>query len=96
MIFNSCRNSVDASRFGMIVALPSFVVSGFYLADQAMPQFFQPDCKILPQTWFSRINYFAQKPGLGVCIPILAFGIVQSFATQWQQYDFLEIEGDYT
>lgn len=56
------RNAVDASRFGMIVALPSFVLSGFTWPIEAMPLWSQPLVKILPQTWFFQgINYMCFK-----------------------------------
>lgn len=58
-------NAVNASRFGMIIALPSFVISGFTWPIEAMPQWFQPLAWLLPQTWFFQgINYLTFKnPG---------------------------------
>lgn len=58
-------NAVNASRFGMIIALPSFVVSGFTWPLQAMPQWLQPIAWFFPQTWFFQgFNYLAFKnPG---------------------------------
>ncbi|MEA4900375.1 ABC transporter permease [Desulfitobacterium sp.] len=58
-------NAINASRFGMVVALPSFVISGFTWPLEAMPQWFQPIAWILPQTWFFQgINYLSFKnPG---------------------------------
>lgn len=58
-------NAVNASRFGMIIALPSFVISGFTWPLQAMPQWFQPIAWFFPQTWFFQgINYLTFKnPG---------------------------------
>jgi ABC-2 type transport system permease protein len=82
MMSSIAKNSVDASRFGMIVALPSFVVSGYTWPIEAMPQFFQPIVKILPQTWFFQgINYFAFKnPGWEFASQyFLAFGIITVF-----------------
>lgn len=56
------RNAVDAARFGMIIALPSFVLSGYTWPLEAMPHYFQRASWILPQTWFFQgINYFAFK-----------------------------------
>lgn len=46
------NNAVDATRFGMMVALPSFVLSGYTWPIDAMPGFLQPLVKLLPQTWF--------------------------------------------
>lgn len=58
-------NAVDATRFGMVVALPSFVISGFTWPIETMPQFFQPLVWLLPQTWFFQgISYLTFKnPG---------------------------------
>lgn len=56
------RNSVDASRFGMIIALPSFVLSGYTWPIEAMPGWLQPLVKLLPQTWFFQgLNFFTFK-----------------------------------
>ncbi len=53
------RSAVNSSRFGMIVALPSFVLSGYTWPVEAMPRWLQPLVKVLPQTWFFQgINYF--------------------------------------
>jgi len=59
------NNAVNASRFGMMVALPSFVISGYTWPLESMPEFFQPLAWILPQTWFFQgINYLVFKnPG---------------------------------
>lgn len=58
-------NSVDSTRFGMMVALPSFVLSGFTWPLEAMPQWLQHLVWILPQTWFFQgLNYLTFKnPG---------------------------------
>lgn len=58
-------NAVDSTRFGMVVALPSFVLSGFTWPIEAMPEFLQHIVYILPQTWFFQgINYLSFKnPG---------------------------------
>ncbi len=65
LISSFSRNAVDASRFGMVIALPSFVISGFTWPLAAMPQWFQPVAWVLPQTWFFQgINYlFFKNPG---------------------------------
>lgn len=56
------ENAVNASRFGMIIALPSFVISGFTWPLEAMPHWFQPLAWIFPQTWFFQgINYLTLK-----------------------------------
>jgi ABC-2 type transport system permease protein len=55
-------NAVNATRFGMVIALPSFVISGFTWPLETMPQWFQPLAWILPQTWFFQgINYLTFK-----------------------------------
>lgn len=55
-------NAVDSSRLGMIIALPSFVLSGFTWPIEAMPHFLQPMVKIIPQTWFFQgLNYISFK-----------------------------------
>lgn len=45
-------NSLDATRFGMVVALPSFVIGGYTWPLEAMPAWLQKAAWILPQTWF--------------------------------------------
>ncbi|MGI6284287.1 ABC transporter permease [Neomoorella humiferrea] len=56
------RNAVDAARFGMIIALPSFVLSGYTWPLEAMPVYLQKVAWILPQTWFFQgLNFFAFK-----------------------------------
>jgi ABC-2 type transport system permease protein len=61
------RDSVNATRFGMIIALPSFLVSGYTWPLEAMPQYVQTIAKMLPQTWyFQGLNLLAFKdPGWG-------------------------------
>lgn len=58
-------NAVNAARFGMVIALPSFVISGYTWPLETMPQWFQHLAWILPQTWFFQgINYITFKnPG---------------------------------
>jgi ABC-2 type transport system permease protein len=56
------HNAVNAARFGMIIALPSFVLSGYTWPLEAMPIYLQKVAWILPQTWFFQgLNYFAFK-----------------------------------
>ena len=56
------RNAVNAARFGMIIALPSFVLSGYTWPLEAMPVYLQKVAWILPQTWFFQgLNFFAFK-----------------------------------
>ncbi len=59
------RNPVDSTRFGMIIALPSFILSGYGWPLEAMPAFVRSVVKLLPQTWFFQgLNYFTFKdPG---------------------------------
>ena len=59
------RDAVNATRFGMIIALPSFLVSGYTWPLEAMPQYVQIIAKMLPQTWyFPGLNLLAFKdPG---------------------------------
>jgi ABC-2 type transport system permease protein len=59
------RNAVDASRFGMIIALPSFVLSGYTWPLEAMPRWLQLLARVFPQTWFFQgLNYLTFKnPG---------------------------------
>ncbi len=62
LISSFSRNAVDASRFGMVIALPSFVISGFTWPIAAMPHWFQSLTWVLPQTWFFQgINYLVFK-----------------------------------
>ncbi len=56
------RNAVDATRFGMLIALPSFVLSGYTWPLEAMPHFLQQLVKVLPQTWFFQgLNFLTFK-----------------------------------
>jgi ABC-2 type transport system permease protein len=59
------RNTVDASRYGMIIALPSFVLAGYTWPLEAMPRWLQLLARVLPQTWFFQgLNYLTFKnPG---------------------------------
>ncbi|MFX4262651.1 ABC transporter permease [Pelotomaculum propionicicum] len=58
-------STVNATRFGMIIALPSFLVSGYSWPLDAMPRYLQFIAKMLPQTWyFQGINLLSFKdPG---------------------------------
>ena len=67
-LMSSFSNSaVNASRFGMIIALPSFVLCGYTWPLEAMPHYLQQLVKALPQTWFFQgLNYLTFKnPGWG-------------------------------
>ncbi len=59
------NNAVDSTRLGMMVALPSFVLSGYTWPIEAMPRFLQTVVWIFPQTWFFQgFNYLSFKnPG---------------------------------
>jgi len=65
LISSYAASSVDATRFGMVIALPSFILSGYTWPLEAMPCYVQQAAKILPQTWFFQgINYLMFKnPG---------------------------------
>jgi ABC-2 type transport system permease protein len=65
MISSLAGNPVNASRFGMIIALPSFVLAGYTWPLEAMPRWLQLLTRELPQTWFFQgINYLTFKnPG---------------------------------
>jgi len=47
-----CSDSVNAVRIGMVIALPSFILSGYTWPLEAMPVFVQKAAKFFPQTWF--------------------------------------------
>lgn len=59
------RSAVDATRFGMLIALPAFILSGYTWPLEAMPSVIQHAVKALPQTWFFQgFNYLTFKnPG---------------------------------
>jgi len=46
------RNTLDATRFGLVIALPSFVICGYTWPLEAMPGWLQHLAWVLPQTWF--------------------------------------------
>ena len=64
-------NAVDASRLGMMIALPSFVLSGYTWPIEAMPHMLQSLVWMLPQTWFFQgLNYLLFKnPGGNFMLP---------------------------
>lgn len=59
------RSAVESTRLGMIVALPSFILSGYTWPLEAMPHYLQQIAWALPQTWFFQgFNYLTFKdPG---------------------------------
>ena len=59
------RDTVNATRFGMIIALPSFLVSGYSWPLEAMPSYLRVIAQMLPQTWyFQGLNFLTFKdPG---------------------------------
>lgn len=55
-------NAVDATRVGMIIALPSFLLTGYTWPVEQMPKLVQVVANALPHTWFFRgFNYLAFK-----------------------------------
>lgn len=68
MMSGLAHNSVDGTRFGMIIALPSFVISGYTWPLEAMPGWLQHLAWLLPQTWFFQgFNFLVFKdPGWAV------------------------------
>jgi ABC-2 type transport system permease protein len=65
LMSSTANNAMDSTRLGMMVALPSFVLSGYTWPIEAMPSFLQPVVWIFPQTWFFQgFNYLSFKnPG---------------------------------
>lgn len=65
LVSSFSNSAVNASRFGMIIALPSFVLCGYTWPLEAMPHYLQQLVKVLPQTWFFQgLNYLTFKsPG---------------------------------
>ncbi len=62
MMSGITRNSVDATRMGMVIALPSFMISGFSWPLEEMPLLLQKIAWFFPQTWFFQgINYLSFK-----------------------------------
>ncbi|ABI67533.1 ABC transporter permease [Syntrophomonas wolfei] len=89
------NNAVDSTRFGMMVALPSFVLCGYTWPIEAMPGFLQSLVWILPQTWFFQgFNYLSFKdPGWSFMLPyfggLLVISLVcysmAAMATAWME-----------
>jgi ABC-2 type transport system permease protein len=65
LVSSFSNSAINASRFGMIIALPSFVLCGYTWPLEAMPHYLQKLAMVLPQTWFFQgINYLTFKvPG---------------------------------
>lgn len=65
LMSSAANNAMDSTRFGMMVALPSFVLSGYTWPIEAMPKLLQPVVWVFPQTWFFQgFNYLSFKnPG---------------------------------
>jgi len=62
MMSSVTANSLDATRLGMVVALPSFLISGFSWPLEEMPLLLQKIAWCIPQTWFFQgINYLSFK-----------------------------------
>lgn len=55
-------STLNSTRFAMLVALPSFILSGYTWPLEAMPPFIQCLSRLLPQTWFFQgFNYLTFK-----------------------------------
>jgi ABC-2 type transport system permease protein len=78
LMSSAVSNAVDASRLGMMIALPSFVLSGYTWPIDAMPPLLQSLVWIFPQTWFFQgLNYLTFKnPGGDFMLPFYAGLIV--------------------
>lgn len=62
LISSIANNAVNASRFGMLIALPSFVLCGYTWPLEIMPHYLQQLAGFLPQTWFFQgLNYLTFK-----------------------------------
>jgi ABC-2 type transport system permease protein len=48
-----CKNSLEATQYSMLIALPSFLLSGYTWPPQAMPEFCVYLSKILPMTYYA-------------------------------------------
>jgi len=63
------RSTVDSSRFGMIVALPSFVLSGYTWPGMHIPAALNALARALPYTWmaegFRLVTLKESGPGNG-------------------------------
>jgi len=78
LMSSAVSNAVDASRLGMMIALPSFVLSGYTWPIEAMPHVLQSLVWMLPQTWFFQgLNYLTFKnPGGDFMLPFYAALII--------------------
>ena len=78
LMSSAVSNAIDASRLGMMIALPSFVLSGYTWPIETMPHALQPVVWILPQTWFFQgLNYLTFKnPGGNFMLPFYAALII--------------------
>ena len=74
LVSSFARTSVNSTRFGMIIAVPSFILCGYTWPLEAMPQIVQQVVKVLPQTWFFQvINYLTFKdPGWTFMAPFFS------------------------
>ena len=52
LVSSVAHNTLDATRYGMVIALPSFVIGGYTWPLEAMPGWIQSAAWVLPQTWF--------------------------------------------
>lgn len=52
LVSGLAHNVLDATRFGMFIALPSFVLCGYTWPLDAMPVWMEKLAWVLPQTWF--------------------------------------------
>ncbi|HWP95330.1 MAG TPA: ABC transporter permease [Syntrophomonadaceae bacterium] len=64
LVSSLVSNAVDATRIGMMVAVPSFMVTGYTWPLEAMPAWLGKAAWILPHTWFFQaLNYLTFKGG---------------------------------
>lgn len=62
MMSSLANNAVDAARFGMMIALPSFILCGYTWPLESMPAALSKAVWVLPQTWFFQgFNYMVYK-----------------------------------
>jgi len=61
-----CKNSLEATQYSMLIALPSFLLSGFTWPIQAMPDFCAYLSKILPLTYYALPVRGIMLMGLGL------------------------------
>ncbi len=75
------RTPVNAARFGMLIALPSFLLSGYTYPLESMPGLLQTAAQALPQTWyFQGLNLLSFKnPDYALMSPnFLAFLLISA------------------